>query len=68
MGKLAGFLSDVLCPDSLPPDSWKEARLKLSFKKGITQDAGNYRPMSMIPMLEKVSYEIAERPHCQIFE
>ena len=36
------------------PDKFKEARVKPLFKKGSRLDPGNYRPVSILPVLSKV--------------
>ena len=40
------------------PTDWKLARVTLIFKKGKTDDPNNYRPISIIPTVAKISEKI----------
>ncbi|CAE8597884.1 unnamed protein product [Polarella glacialis] len=51
---LAELFTDVLDPAMEPPEFWKLARLKVLFKKGDAQQAENYRPIAIFPVLYKV--------------
>jgi len=51
---VADVFTDILQPKSEVPAYWKETRLKVLFKKGDPQCAGNYRPISIIPILYKL--------------
>lgn len=50
---LAEFFTDVLKGDAQVPEYWKETRLKVLIKKGDSQLAENYRPISVLPILYK---------------
>jgi hypothetical protein len=51
---VADLFTDVLNPNAEVPESWKQTRLKVLFKKGDPQSAENYRPISIIPILYKL--------------
>ena len=36
------------------PADWKSARISAVFKKGSKQDVGNYRPISILPVISKI--------------
>ena len=41
--------------DETFPDIWKKAKVIPLYKKGDPKDAGNYRPISLLPALSKVA-------------
>ena len=43
----------VLVPNAIPPDSWRQTRLKVLFKKDDPKLPKNYRPTSILPILYK---------------
>ena len=47
---IAQLFTDVLRMDAETPESWKETRLKVLFKKGDPRKADNYRPITMLPI------------------
>ena len=71
--KLAGpFISNCLahiCNLSLSgstfPDDWKKAKVTSIFKLGDNQDVGNYRPISVLPIVSKI---IERAVHNQLYE
>ena len=46
--------NDLLCPEALPPASWKRSRLTVLFKKNDPKCVKNYRPIAIIPILYKL--------------
>ena len=52
---IAVIFSDILDPRSAAPQSWKETRLKVLFKKGDRCSVDNYRPIAVLPILYKLS-------------
>jgi len=51
---LAEVFSDVLKVDAETPESWKQTRMKVLFKKGDPRQAENYRPISILPIIYKL--------------
>ena len=47
------------------PDDWKFARISPLFKKGSKSEAGNYRPVSVLPVVSKFMERIV---HHQLYE
>ena len=47
------------------PDEWKKARISAIFKKGTKTDPGNYRPISILPVISKILERIVHR---QVYE
>ena len=47
------------------PSDWKKARVTTIFKKGKKSDPGNYRPISILPVLSKVLERLV---HTQLYE
>ena len=47
------------------PDEWKSARIAAIYKKGNKLSTGNYRPVSILPVLSKVSEKIV---HKQLYD
>ena len=43
------------------PESWKYAKVVPLHKKGSTKEAGNYRPISLLPTISKVIEKIIEK-------
>ena len=60
MEQLAELFSDILSQDKVPPDYWKETRLKVLFKKGCRQDPANYRPIAMLSILQVVCGRVTD--------
>ena len=44
--------------DETFPDIWKKAKVIPLYKKGDPKDAGNYRPISLLPALSKVAEKV----------
>lgn len=54
----AESLTEIITNAKLP-DAWKEARVKLLYKgKGERTELGNYRPISIIPVLHRLCTQI----------
>ena len=51
---VAEMFTDILQPEAAIPADWKMTRLKVLFKKGDSQLAGNYRPISILSILYKL--------------
>ena len=51
---IALLFEDVVKPQAMPPESWKQTRLKVLFKKGDPRNVENYRPISVLPILYKL--------------
>ena len=47
------------------PAEWKQARVSPIFKKGAKTDPGNFRPVSVLPVVSKIIEHIA---HKQLYE
>ena len=47
------------------PDEWKSARVSAIFKKGTRTDPGNYRPISILPIVSKLLEKIV---HSQLYK
>ena len=56
--KNLAFLFNQSISSGNVPTEWKLARVKPIFKKGKRQDVNNYRPISIIPAVAKVSERI----------
>ena len=41
--------------ESLFPDEWKKAKVTPIFKAGDKTDVGNYRPISVLPIISKIT-------------
>ena len=63
--KLLKLNADIIAPQiakicnlsfttGIVPDVWKKARVVPIFKNGDTSDMGNYRPISVLPVLSKI--------------
>ena len=62
------LFNDILDPQALPPQSWKQTRLKVIFKKGDPLEVKNYRPIASIPILYKLfSRMVCGRIQSKIF-
>jgi hypothetical protein len=55
---IAATFNDILKVDADTPEYWKETRLKVLFKKGDSRKPGNYRPISILPILYKLFSKI----------
>ena len=51
---LAQVFSDILKPTASVPKYWKQTRPRVLFKQGDPQLPGNYRPISILPILYKL--------------
>jgi len=51
---LTSFFNSVLDGTLQAPEAWKQSKLKVIFKKGDPEMPGNYRPISIIPVLAKL--------------
>ena len=51
---IANIFGDILCRAAPPPESWKQARLKVLLKKGDAKLPDNYRPITILPILYKL--------------
>ena len=47
------------------PSEWKQAKIVTIFKKGSKLDSGNYRPISILPVISKLIEKIA---HQQLYD
>ena len=47
------------------PDDWKRARVSAIYKKGSKLETGNYRPISVLPIVSKIIEKIV---HCQLYQ
>lgn len=48
------IFNEILLGETLPPEEWKETRLKVLFKKGDQYNLENYRPISILPITLKL--------------
>ena len=48
------LFNEVLAQGTSPPDSWRQTRLKVIFKKGDPKLPKNYRPIAILPILYKL--------------
>ena len=53
VGPIGHIVNTSIMTESVP-DTFKEARVTPLYKKGSRLDAGNYRPVSILPVLSKV--------------
>ena len=44
------------------PDAWKQARISHVFKEGLKSDPNNYRPISVLPVVSKLSEGVVTTP------
>ena len=51
---LLDLFNEVIRQDQQAPEQWKQNMLTIVFKKGDPKDPGNYRPISVIPILYKI--------------
>lgn len=51
---MAEVYNDILKPEAITPESWKQIRLRVLFKKADPQKADNYRPITILPILYKL--------------
>ena len=51
---IADLFNEVLLEQALPPAEWKHTRIKVLLKKGDPHLPGNYRPISILPILYKL--------------
>ena len=51
---LLDLFNEVIKQDQQAPEQWKQNMLTIVFKKGDPKDPGNYRPISVIPILYKI--------------
>ena len=49
---------------SIFPDDWKKAKVTPIFKSGDRSDVGNYRPISILPIVSKI---IERAVHNQLY-
>ena len=54
LGILADTFTEILQPNSEIPAYWKKGRLTVLFKKGDPLLPGNYRPITVIPIMYKL--------------
>ena len=52
---LFGLYNDILKQNAEPPESWKQAVIKVLHKSGDERLPKNYRPISIIPILYQSS-------------
>ena len=51
---IVGIFNQILQPTPLTPSSWKEATVKLLYKKGDPKQPENYRPITLLSILYKL--------------
>jgi len=51
---IVSFFNQLLRGDQLPPPEWRNTMMKVLFKKGDALLLGNYRPISIIPVMAKL--------------
>eukprot|EP00973_Karenia_brevis_P018272 2508732-Karenia_brevis.AAC.1 len=51
---IANLFTSILKPDGTPPQAWREALIKVVFKKGDVRLPENYRPICVLPILYKI--------------
>ncbi len=50
------------------PEEWKKAKIVPIFKKGERRELGNYRPVSLLPVLSKVMEKVMVKQMMEFFE
>ena len=60
-----GYLLNLSLSSGKFPDDWKFARISPIFKKGSKSEPGNYRPVSVLPVVSKFMERIV---HQQLYE
>jgi hypothetical protein len=48
---IADMFSDALQQKAIVPENWRESVIRVLFKKGDPQQPGNYRPITLLPIL-----------------
>ena len=48
------LFNHITSPDALPPQSWRNTKLVVLFKKGDPKLVSNYRPIAILPILYKL--------------
>ena len=56
---IAGVFDDIIQMKDMPPQYWKVTRMKVLYKTGDAQLPGNYRPVSILPILCKLFSRVA---------
>jgi hypothetical protein len=51
---IAEFFPEIFQRKALAPESWKTSLVKVLFKKGNPKQPGNYRPITLLPILYKL--------------
>eukprot|EP00973_Karenia_brevis_P066111 9190959-Karenia_brevis.AAC.1 len=64
----AELFSELLKPVPDIPESWLEAFITLIFKSGDPRQAGNYRPITLLPILYKLFTRILRNRMQQTLE
>ena len=55
---LAEIFTAIMTGEMGPPNRWKKAVIKVTHKSGDPKDAGNYRPICLLPILYKLFSKI----------
>jgi len=58
------FLLNFSLTSGQVPSDWKKARVSAIHKKGSKQDAGNYRPISVLPVVSKIMERVVHQQLC----
>ena len=48
------YIINLSITSSIVPNTWKNAKIAAVYKSGVKNDPGNYRPMSVLPILSKI--------------
>lgn len=51
---IASMMTEIIRPNGNIPEHWREVLVRVLHKKGDTDDAANYRPICIIPILYKL--------------
>ena len=65
ISKSLAFICNLSLRNSVFPDDWKRAKVTPIYKSGNKSDVGNYRPISVLPIVSKI---IERAVHNQLYK